>query len=129
MISKTRKQTPIVLALVAAAVAALSIVVGLNLNSAQLSSLETGRQIMPDSSISSGQQKYAHNWDDNPVAYLPEATMILSASRYAHNWDDNPVAYIPETEVNLSPGRYMHNWDKNPVAYIPEATLIGVPRK
>ena len=51
MISKTHKQTPIVLALVAAAVAALSIVVGLNLNSAQLSSLETGRQIMPDSSI------------------------------------------------------------------------------
>ena len=48
-------------------------------------------------------QRYAHNWDDNPVAYLPEAEVIRKPSRYVHSWDDNPVAYIPEEEVINQP--------------------------
>lgn len=66
---------------------------------------------------------YAQNWDDNPVAYLPEAEAIKK-SGYAHHWDENPAAYIPEAELLSHPGRYLHHWDDNPVAYIPEAELM-----
>ena len=51
----------------------------------------------------------------------------LSPQRYVHNWDDNPVAYIPEAEVIRKPSRYIHNWDDIPSAYIPEAEVIRKP--
>lgn len=73
-------------------------------------------------------QSYNHNWDDNPVAYIPEAEVIEQRAGYDHNWDENPVAYIPEAEVIEQSTGYDHNWDDIPSAYIPEAEVIEQPR-
>ena len=70
---------------------------------------------------------YAHNWDDNPNAYIPEAEAIGNNKKYAHNWDDNPNAYIPEAEIIGNNKEYAHNWDNNPNAYIPEAEALERP--
>lgn len=93
---------------------------------------------------------YSHNWDENPVAYIPEvstgnispladkAPSVAMMQQYIHNWDENPVAYIPEVTVvdvavlsrEIPSGetlrQYAHHWDENPVAYVPEATLINL---
>jgi len=55
----------------------------------------------------------------DPTLLVPESTMGVKPAQYIHNWDDNPVATIPESTV----GRYSHNWDANPVATIPESTI------
>jgi len=69
--------------------------------------------------------RYAHDWDENPVAYIPESKGIRSLLRPAANWDENPVAYIPEsTGIRLS-RKPTANWDENPVSYIPESTFSG----
>ena len=56
--------------------------------------------------------QYIHNWDDNPVAYIPETTTVDMSlfskeiptveivRQYSHNWDDNPVATIPESTMS-----------------------------
>jgi len=72
-------------------------------------------------------QSYVHNWDDNPVATIPETTMISRPSAYVHNWDNNPVATIPEATMISKPSAYVHNWDDNPVATIPETTMNEQP--
>ena len=70
---------------------------------------------------------YAHDWDDNPNAYLPEADVLRGSKAYSHAWDDNPFAYVPEAELLGSPDRYPHNWDDNPVATVPDEGLVSQP--
>jgi hypothetical protein len=105
--------------------------------------------LVPEATMGEKPQQYVHNWDENPVAYVPEASAvdvsmfsqevptIEKLRQYPHNWDNNPVAYVPEaTAVDVSMfsqevptieklRQYPHNWDNNPVAYVPEATVIG----
>ena len=105
------------------------------------------RLIVPESTMGKKPQHYVHNWDDNPVAYIPETTMVDDPvlaeevptvellRQYPHNWDDNPVAYIPETTMvdDLVLAEEVptvellrqcpHNWDDNPVATIPESEM------
>ena len=69
------------------------------------------RLIVPESTMGKKPQHYVHNWDDNPVAYIPETTMVDDSlfvegvptvetlRQYPHNWDDNPVATIPESSM------------------------------
>jgi hypothetical protein len=105
--------------------------------------------LVPEATMGEKPQQYVHNWDENPVAYVPEASAvdvsmfsqevptIEKLRQYPHNWDNNPVAYVPEASaVDVSMfsqevptieklRQYPHNWDNNPVAYVPEATVIG----
>lgn len=76
---------------------------------------------------------------NQPESTVPRASGELGRARYAHNWDDNPVVYIPEAtplDAALLPNsvatvaiarQYPHDWDDNPVAYLPEATVIASP--
>ena len=46
-------------------------------------------------------QQYIHEWDNNPVATIPETTMDITSQMYPRNWDENPVATIPESTMGL----------------------------
>lgn len=72
----------------------------------------------------------------DPMRPVPEAMMGEKLQHYVPNWDDNPVAYVPEaTVVDISMRsnavstveklrQYPHNWDDYPVSIIPESTMV-----
>ena len=68
-------------------------------------------------------QKLVDRRSDHPSVAIPESTMRAASRGYAHNLDDNDVAYIPESTMTSPSRGYAHNWDDNDVAYIPESTM------
>jgi hypothetical protein len=100
--------------------AAVSFILGLNA-AGLVGRLATTSPLTASSSTSS-ETRYAVNWDQNPVAYIPESTARLAVGLPAADWDSNPVAYVPESTIRLPSDARSAGWDENPVAYIPEST-------
>jgi len=67
--------------------------------------------LVPETTMGEKPRPYVPNWDDNPVAYVPEATgadismfskevpTVEKLRQYPHNWDDNSVSTIPESTM------------------------------
>ncbi len=128
---------PVALLLTVLAIMLMSIGYSSNLNFGRLSTSRIEKALyyphrwddnpvayIPEAEVITSLDRYEQAWDDNPVAHIPEAVLIKSSVRYEHAWDDNPVAYIPEAEVTTTLDRYEHAWDDNPVAYIPESNFM-----
>ena len=47
----------------------------------------------------------------DPTLLVPEATMGEKPQQYVPNWDDNPVAYVPESTVVVAQAAFNKNED------------------